>query len=849
MLAGGYAITGTVANGTGKLSDYSVTLKNGTLTVNPFALTYQIANDSQTYGTAANLASDLGASISTGVNSQNLGITYSSAGDTSTANVQTGGYAITGTLTNGSGKLTDYSVTLKNGTLTVNPYAFTNQIGNDSQTYGTAANLAKDLAATINTGINSQNLAITYSSTGDTSTANVQSGGYAITATLANGTGLASNYSVTLKSGTLTVNPYAFSYQIANDSQIYGTAANLSKDLGTTINTGVNGQNLDIAYSSSGDTNTAAVGTYPITGSLSNGSGLLSNYSVTLNNGTLIVNPANNNITTTITGTSSGSLYFGQALQISASVTSSSGTPTGSVSVFDSSTNESIGSFNLSNGSGNLTTSSLTPGKQTITLSFQGTGSYLNSSTSLTLTIVDSIYVLNSTASGSLALSGSAAINVPGLVAVDSNSKSGLSASGAPSIKAGAIQIVGGDSLSGSPSFSVTPKTGATNSPDPLAALIANNLPSSSGSGSSINVSGASSLTINPGLYSSIAVSGSGKLTLNAGTYVIAGGGFNVSGAGIVTGTGVTIFNLANSSGQYGSISITGSGNVNLTAPTTGIFAGISLVQPVANTNAISISGAAILNLNGSVLYAAGASINVSGSGQFPSNAVIANELQLSGAAGFNALDGNTTAFTPDQIRTAYGINDLTLDGTGQTIAIVDAYDDPLIGQALDTFDSQFSTTDSSPTLFDQYGPASSFLTVMNQDGQTTNLPAVDPAGPGTSNWELEEELDVEWTHALAPGAQIILVEANSQSLSDLMSAVVTAANQPAVSVVSMSWGFVEGAEVVAQDEAQYDADFTTPAGHQGVTFVASTGDYGAAVPNTQPSRRTWWRWAAPRST
>ena len=89
----------------------------------------------------------------------------------------------------------------------------------------------------------------------------------------------------------------------------------------------------------------------------------------------------------------------------------------------------------------------------------------------------------------------------------------------------------------------------------------------------------------------------------------------------------------------------------------------------------------------------------------------------------------------------------------------------------------------------------------------------------------------MEWAHAIAPGAQIVLVEANSQSLSDLMASVATAANQPGVSVVSMSWGFAEGQSVFAQDEAIYDSDFTTPAGHQGVTFVASTGDYGTADP------------------
>ncbi len=73
--------------------------------------------------------------------------------------------------------------------------------------------------------------------------------------------------------------------------------------------------------------------------------------------------------------------------------------------------------------------------------------------------------------------------------------------------------------------------------------------------------------------------------------------------------------------------------------------------------------------------------------------------------------------------------------------------------------------------------------------------------------------------------AQIVLVEANSPSLSDLMTTVATAAALPGVSVVSMSWGFPEGQSVLAADEAMYDFVFNVP----GVTFLASTGDDGAA--------------------
>jgi subtilase family serine protease len=185
------------------------------------------------------------------------------------------------------------------------------------------------------------------------------------------------------------------------------------------------------------------------------------------------------------------------------------------------------------------------------------------------------------------------------------------------------------------------------------------------------------------------------------------------------------------------------------------------------------------------------------------------------------------SAFAPAQIRTAYGINSLAQDGTGQTIAIVEAYDDPLIYQALDTFDSQFGLTQFGPNLYNQYGPASTFLTIVNQNGQATSLPGTDPTG----RWESEAALDVEWVHAIAPGAQIIVVESNSEQLADLMAGVVTAASQPGVSVVSMSWGLPEGQAVFQQDEAWYDADLTTPAGHLPVTFVVSTGDYGTADP------------------
>ena len=340
------------------------------------------------------------------------------------------------------------------------------------------------------------------------------------------------------------------------------------------------------------------------------------------------------------------------------------------------------------------------------------------------------------------------------------------------------------------------------------------------------------SATIRPGIYSQISVSGNGTLTLGSGVYIIEGGGFTVSGNANVTGSGVTIFNAGSryptTGGTYGSITLSGNGSFNLSPPTTGTYAGIVIFQSRDNTKALTLSGNAS-GMTGTI-YAPAAQVSESGNAQLNasldvdllsiSGNGIANTLTLSSPTG-------TVAYAPAQIRAAYGIDGVALDGTGQTIAIVDAYDDPSIYQALDTFDSQFGLTTSGPALYDQYGPSSSFLTVLNQYGQATSLPSTDPNGPGTDNWEVEEALDVEWAHAIAPGAQIILVEANGQSLSDLMSSVATAASQPGVSVVSMSWGFAEGQSVFASDEATYDSLFNAP----GVTFVASTGDYGTADP------------------
>jgi uncharacterized repeat protein (TIGR01451 family) len=112
----------------------------------------------------------------------------------------------------------------------------------------------------------------------------------------------------------------------------------------------------------------------------------------------------------------------------------------------------------------------------------------------------------------------------------------------------------------------------------------------------------------------------------------------------------------------------------------------------------------------------------------------------------------------------------------------------------------------------------------IDQNGGTNYVqnPQIYPPG-----WGVEEALDIEWAHAIAPGANILLVEANSASDSDMMAAIDRARNTPGVTTVSMSWGEDTGE---MSNEAAYDSHFTTPAGHAGVTFLASTGDSGTAL-------------------
>ena len=151
--------------------------------------------------------------------------------------------------------------------------------------------------------------------------------------------------------------------------------------------------------------------------------------------------------------------------------------------------------------------------------------------------------------------------------------------------------------------------------------------------------------------------------------------------------------------------------------------------------------------------------------------------------------------------------NVVTANTTGgsKTIAIVDAYHYPNAQADLDVFSTQFGLP---PTT----------ITVAN----TGVVPPLDPSGP--YNWELEAALDLQWAHAMAPNAKLILVEAKSSGNADLLAAVAKASDLVAAAgggEVSMSWG--EGEFL---GEAANESYFKISK----VVYFASSGDSAGTI-------------------
>jgi subtilase family serine protease len=171
--------------------------------------------------------------------------------------------------------------------------------------------------------------------------------------------------------------------------------------------------------------------------------------------------------------------------------------------------------------------------------------------------------------------------------------------------------------------------------------------------------------------------------------------------------------------------------------------------------------------------------------------------------------------YSPDFIRAAYDIP-TTLTGTGMTIVIVDAFGSPTIASDLESFDTEFSI------------PAPPSFTIICGTGgcpdtSTASARIHDPVG-----WFIETSLDVEYAHAIAPGAKIVLEVASTNAGDAINLAEANAIENFPNSIMSQSFGVPEFAihannVQIKQAEANYQA-----ATAAGITLLASAGDSGA---------------------
>ena len=169
--------------------------------------------------------------------------------------------------------------------------------------------------------------------------------------------------------------------------------------------------------------------------------------------------------------------------------------------------------------------------------------------------------------------------------------------------------------------------------------------------------------------------------------------------------------------------------------------------------------------------------------------------------------------YAPADLLSAYNLaSAASTGGIGQTVAVVDAYDDPNAQADLDVYRSQFGLPACDAGCSSK----------VNQSGTAAPLPKVD------AGWAQEESLDLDMASAICPNCKLLLVEATSASITDLGTAVNKAAAMGA-SVISNSYGAPESSGVTSWN-AYYN--------HPGVAIVASAGDsgYGVEFPASAPT-------------
>ncbi len=159
---------------------------------------------------------------------------------------------------------------------------------------------------------------------------------------------------------------------------------------------------------------------------------------------------------------------------------------------------------------------------------------------------------------------------------------------------------------------------------------------------------------------------------------------------------------------------------------------------------------------------------------------------------------------TPQSLHAAYSLPAETPFAAAQTIAVVDAFNDPTAEADLAVYDTQFGLPACTT--------ANGCFKKVNEEGKASPLP------PTEGGWATEISLDVQMAHAICQGCHVLLVEARSEEFNDLGRAVDAAAAAGATEI-SNSYGGGEESGLIAEDGAYYE--------HPGTVLTASTGDCG----------------------
>ena len=238
----------------------------------------------------------------------------------------------------------------------------------------------------------------------------------------------------------------------------------------------------------------------------------------------------------------------------------------------------------------------------------------------------------------------------------------------------------------------------------------------------------------------------------------------------------------------------------------------------------------------------------------------IAAETAAVSAEALGTVTSSAIFLSPSQVRTRYGFDGLPATpagkGAGQLIAVISAYNNPDLSENLNTFSAKFNLPQCT-VVNTTYAKLPSGYTGANifkpnkSDGCHIQVVNVDSFGRATSiaptssvsSWNAESSMDIEWAHAIAPMASIIVIQAPTNFV-DALGFAAKYAGDNGANVVSMSWGAIEasiqclrrpGSTTVKYDPkcddavtaANYWASTARAYFSGGATFVAASGDQG----------------------